>query len=987
MKVINPNVSSGNEIDFQENKREMYEDAKKKQLDYAIKQGIIGSVRMVWGLCYAYFTSNGSNQLFGKFSKQNYKRNALSKIELPKYRLIIILLLILSSSLVSYYFSILIGNFWSALEAKDQDKFQKILFYYLLMLIINGAINCARTDLSIQIQIDLRIWLTNLIMKQYYSDLTYYQFSINKIIDNPDQRIGEDVSLFSSHLLLLICRCIDNFFDFFVYSILLYNINFKLFISAIIYSCFGTFLTAKLGIDIILLKVQEKKLESDFRYSIMRVNENAENVAMYRGAQCEMENHNQILNLLIENLNMKRSLESKMGLFGSIFRNLIRILPIAVISGDYFSGNIQLGRINQCSLAFNSIVEDISILVNTFREISNLLSSIDRIGHFIVLMADNFIESQSTNIGEKLISNFECKYKTGTMIDFLKLESEYLRQVKEKSSDFKLNFPSGVVLNSLKNRVNLEFTNAQGKSNVNLSGKIRSVIWPEPKIMFESISIYTPGYTRKLLFDVNFTIEQNDKVLITGDSGVGKSSLLKVISGIWKNGSGNIYRPPLCELLFIPQKPYCTQTTLREQLFYPKKPSMKINGRKYKNKKELDLYLLKVLEDVGLKYLSDRPLENETGFLDSIKDWSTILSLGEQQRLAFARILIFNPSICFLDEATSALDMETEMKLYSMLNETKISYISVGDRLVTADIKQNFHIFDLLPNYSNSDHVSKLIWVETSTLYDSSISGTISRISWAPECFGQLFVAGTTKKNISIWSETRKGYQDTYHMIRNNSIFVEHEFDFKNEVFPNITYGSSWKLTAAFSPFKSKISNIKFANKEHGLIFAACDSNGIVGIFKCNDMAMKVEWELETLKVRKTDNFLDSEIANMEKDYTCCLDWIPYNVNTGIGITVAISNYIYIFKKKSKFWNCIETIAVNNAEIIKDISWSRLTLFTDYYKLATLHEDNTLIIWKSTESFILNDFGKNKTILQLNKFEGIGSTVSFTLFTKNNDHL
>lgn len=675
-------ITLRNKIKFQATEREIYDDAKKRQLDYAARKGFIGSIKMVWGLCYAYFISHGSNKWIDQTFNQHKKTNISSKFELPKYKLTLVFLLILSSSLVSYYFSILIGNFWSALETKNPEKFKEVLFYYFIMLIVNGAINCARTDLSIQIQIDLRMWLTDLLLKQYYSDLTYYNFSINKVVDNPDQRIGEDVSLFSSNLLLLICHCIDSLFDFFVYSILLYNINFKLFISAIIYSCLGTFLTAKLGVNIILLKVEEKRLESDFRYSIMRVGENAENVAMYGGAQCEMERHKQILMSLLSNLTKKRSLESKMGLFRSIFRNLIRVLPIAVISEDYFSGNIHLGRINQCSIAFNSVVEDISILVSSFREISNLLSSIDRIGHFIGLMADNYIESQSTSIGEKLINSLEYENENSTETDHLILEGELVRQIKKKSSDFKLDFPRGMVLKSLKNRVHLEVVNTQGRSMINLNGKIRSIIWSEPKIMFDSISIYTPECSRKLLSDINFKIEQGDKVLITGHSGVGKSSLLKVISGIWKNGKGAIYRPPSNELLFVPQKPYCTQSTLREQLFYPQKPSMKINGRTYRNKEELNSYLLNLLEDVGLKYLSDRLSQGETGnCLDTINDWSTVLSLGEQQRLAFVRILIFNPSICFLDEATSALDMETEAKLYSMLNEKKtLSYISVGHR-------------------------------------------------------------------------------------------------------------------------------------------------------------------------------------------------------------------------------------------------------------------------------------------------------------------
>lgn len=302
-----------------------------------------------------------------------------------------------------------------------------------------------------------------------------------------------------------------------------------------------------------------------------------------------------------------------------------------------------------------------------------------------------------------------------------------------------------------------------------------------------------------------------------------------------------------------------------------------------------------------------------------------------------------------------------------------------GDRLVIADNKQNFHVFDLIPKCSDSE-AFKLTWVETSTLYDHCIPGIISRISWAPECFGQLFVAGTTERNISIWSETRKGYQDTYHMIRNKNI-IENESDFKYEISLNITHGSSWKLAATFSPFKGKISNIKFADKDNGLVFAACDSNGIVGIFTCSDVATNIEWELETIKVRKNDHFLDSDIVNTEKENTCCFDWIPYKISTGLGITVAISNHIYTFFKKSGFWNCIETIAVDNAGIIKDVSWSKLALFSDYYKFASLHDDNSLIIWKSTEFININDIGKSKTISQLNKIEIIGATVSSNVAT------
>ncbi|KAJ1610720.1 WD40 protein [Cryptosporidium canis] len=295
--------------------------------------------------------------------------------------------------------------------------------------------------------------------------------------------------------------------------------------------------------------------------------------------------------------------------------------------------------------------------------------------------------------------------------------------------------------------------------------------------------------------------------------------------------------------------------------------------------------------------------------------------------------------------------------------------ICLGNRLVISDVKQNFHIFDLLPHFSSSTSF-RLMWVESSIIYDNSISGMISRISWAPECFGQLFVAGTTERNISVWFETRKGYNDACHLIRNQNMF-EGELNVGRYANIHVVGDNSWRLLTTFSPFKGKISNIKFADKDHGLIFAACDSSGVLGVFKCINLANKVEWDLETIRVRKNDHILDLDTLNSE-EYICSLDWIPYKISTWLGITVAINNHIYTFIKKSRFWTCIETIAVNNVGAIKDVSWSKLALFSDNYKFASLHKDNTLIIWSCMEPIKLNDLERKRTISQLKKFEMTG---------------
>jgi len=222
------------------------------------------------------------------------------------------------------------------------------------------------------------------------------------------------------------------------------------------------------------------------------------------------------------------------------------------------------------------------------------------------------------------------------------------------------------------------------------------------RLSVDNLTVFTPDRSQMLIDKLNLDLQNNENLLIVGPSGTGKSSLLRAISGLWNTGSGIVKRPDDKSVLFLPQKPYCPLGNLRDQILYPsvlppaddqnddKKKIPKMELAKYDSIRSIqeqfsDRELLELLRHVGLKALAKR-VGNGDPYrgLYEVKDWGKSLSLGEQQRIAFARILVNKPKLVVLDESTSSLDMASEEKLYSLLCKEavggNISFMSVGHR-------------------------------------------------------------------------------------------------------------------------------------------------------------------------------------------------------------------------------------------------------------------------------------------------------------------
>jgi putative ATP-binding cassette transporter len=495
------------------------------------------------------------------------------------------------------------GVLISALSAQDEPRFWQTVIIFIAVLVIYAPLLAGYTYLRDRLSLQWRKWLTHRFVDSYFRDRAYYNLHISETeIDNPDQRIAEDVRSFTQESLTFLLRLVESVLSTIAFSSVLWGISKPLVFFLVLYALIGTVVTsAVFGKPLVRLNFEQLKKEANLRFSLVRIRENAEAIAFYRG---EEQESNQVKHRFLDVFeNVKRLLvwELNLNVLTNAYEFIPFVLPALVVAPAIFAGEMEVGKVSEAQGAFVRVFFSLNVVVARFQQLTTFGAGINRLYTF----AEFLEQTEATQVSD-----------------------EQKPQIQTIEAD---------------------------------------------RLAVEHLSLQTPNYQRTLVEDLSVELAAGQGLLVMGPSGCGKSSLLRAIAGLWDSGKGAIVRPASDQILFLPQRPYMVLGTLRDQLLYPN-THLEVEEQ----------HLKQVLEQVNLAGLDER-----FGGFDAEQDWADVLSLGEQQRLTFARLLLNKPKYAILDEATSALDLRNEERLYQHLQAKGTTFLSVGHRSTLANYHQS----------------------------------------------------------------------------------------------------------------------------------------------------------------------------------------------------------------------------------------------------------------------------------------------------------
>lgn len=476
-------------------------------------------------------------------------------------------------------------DFMTAIARCHEADFKVLGLLYAAVFVLSAIVAAFYRYTEERLGLLWRQWLTNHLTGRYLEKHAFYHLQGRGDIDNPDQRIAEDIRTFTATTLSFVLVLFNAAITLFAFSGILWSITPWLFLAALGYAALGSILTILLGRRLVGLNVLRLKQEADLRFELIRIRENAEPVALLRGEKHGNTQVRTCLQAMVDNLRNIIAITRNVTFFSGGYNYLTKLIPLLIVAPLFIHGTIEFGAVTQAEMAFAHVLGAFSLIVTQFERISGFAADIERLGS--ITEAIDEVHSPATE-----------------------------EMALEEDGD---------------------------------------------QIVFEGLTLQVPGESRTLVRDLQLEVPPGQRVLILGPQGAGPGALLRAAAGLWRDGKGRIVRPPREEVLFLPQRPFLSANTLRQQLL------LTIPGKVPESR------MVAVLKELGLESVVER-----AGGLDGECDWPNLLSHCEQHLVAAAGLLLARPRFAFLDEAASALDSARARRLYEALERSEITYLSTS---------------------------------------------------------------------------------------------------------------------------------------------------------------------------------------------------------------------------------------------------------------------------------------------------------------------
>ncbi|OFZ99926.1 MAG: ABC transporter ATP-binding protein [Betaproteobacteria bacterium RIFCSPLOWO2_02_FULL_62_17] len=398
-------------------------------------------------------------------------------------------------------------EFYNSLEQKNQEDFMVLLLFFTFLAVLFLALSIYKLYLTQMLTMRWRVWLTRQYLAEWLDRQVYYRLQLDAHgTDNPDQRIAEDLRLFTDGTLDLSLGLLQSVVTLVSFVVILWSVSGSMELfgieipgylvwAALLYAILGSVLAHFVGRQLIPINFQKERYEADFRFNLVRLRENAEGVALYRGEGPEQEallSHFERIRLNWWSL---MNITKRLTGFTAGYNQVAVIFPYVVAAPRYFSGAMPLGGLMQITSAFGQVQTSLSWFVDSYRRLAPWKASVDRLLTFQSAL------DQATA---------EAERHDG-------VQTEMTQAHSVQGRDIELSVPGG----------------------------------------------------RMLLSGGEFEFAPGQRTLLTGPSGSGKSTLFRAIAGIWPYGKGRVAIPSNARVLFLPQKPYIPIGTLRDAVSFP----------------------------------------------------------------------------------------------------------------------------------------------------------------------------------------------------------------------------------------------------------------------------------------------------------------------------------------------------------------------------------------------------------------------------------